>query len=313
MKSVLEAILNKLKGEWAYIKGLLVPFMAKIWAAIVSAMQAFGRKLASVCRSVYDWVMSLSLETKVFVSMSCFLAFFLFWQFMAYNVMQSTFVMVNLLLVVISSVFTCIVIFTSHRTISACREKLEESEQLRKKKDQEISSLKREIHDMNIATRRQQSFGKNSQILIDTVKKNRAQASSDEPKGQFILKSLAQCSDICCGLVYMKRDNEQVFELAGEYATKVGVLVDESQIKEVTADDAILGEVIRTGKMQCLSDVPTESLVIMSGLGETETMNVYILPIKHNGEVVALAEVTSFDKLAIADIWKDIDNLLLDD
>lgn len=111
----------------------------------------------------------------------------------------------------------------------------------------------------------------------------------------------------------MKVDDEEAYELAGQFALKDYEIVEEPNARKITADDAILGQVVTSGQMMLMSDVPTEGLTIMSGLGQTDTINVYLLPIKKNGKVIAIAEVASFSKLAIADIWKDIDNVLLED
>ena len=309
---ILESIYKLVRGEAQYAWQKIVQFFMFLYCHLVSALGIAGRHIGAWATAAYKWVLGLSLATKVFIVMAVFLAFFLFWQFMAYNVSQPVFVMVNLLLVIIAAAMTCVVIFIATGRIRTLRSEIMEQDMMRKKKDQEIINLKREIHDLNIATRKQMSFGKNSQVLIDTVKKNRKLQVESEAKGLFILKSLAQCADICCGVIYMKRENEDVFDYAGEYATK-GTLTDDPMKREVTADDAIFGQVIQTGKLMTLSDLPTDSLTIMSGLGETETINVTILPIKKDGEVVALAEVASFSKLALAEIWKDIDNVLLDD
>lgn len=309
---LLETIYKFLKEEFAYAWLKIRQFLSFLYSHVASALTVTWTKLCEWATAVYEWCTSLSLATKVFSSLSLFLGVFLFWQFMPYIVSQPVFVMVNLLLVILSAAFTCYIIFTDSAKVSRLEKQLEEVENTRKKKDQEIVSLKREIHDLNIASRKQQSFGKNSQVLIDTVKKNRKAVTDGEPRGLFVLKSLAQCADICCGIIYMKRDEDGVFVFAGEYAT-VGSLNDEPYKKEVTEDDAVLGQVIKTGKPTTISNLPAESLTIMSGLGQTDSINITVLPIKKDGIVVALAEVASFSKLAVADIWKDIDNVLLDD
>lgn len=309
---LLETIYKVAKEELAYAWDKVQQFLSFVYKYIASAFSMTWKKLCEWTSAVYEWCTSLSLATKVFSSMSLFLVFFLFWQFMAYIVSQPVFVMVNLLLVILSAAITCYIIFTTSAKVASLEKQVEEVENTRKKKDQEIVSLKREIHDLNIASRKQQSFGKNSQVLIDTVKKNRKAIVDGEPRGLFILKSLAQCADICCGIIYMKRDEDNAFVFAGEYAT-VGTLNDEPYKMVVTEDDAVLGQVIKTGKLTTISNMPAESLTIMSGLGKTDTINITVLPIKQNGNVVALAEVASFSKLAVADIWKDIDNVLLNE
>lgn len=311
--SILKSIYKILKSEAANVWAVVKASMHKAWSFIAKYVLKLWGGIAGVVNTCYKKVAEMSLEAQVFISLSMFLCIFLFWQFMPYYVPQAVFVMVNLLLVIISSAFTCYVIFSANKKISSLKETIDELEQIKKDKDQEIRGYKSEIHDLNMASRKQQSFGKNSQVLIDTVKKNRQEKKEEDPKGQFLLKSLAQCSDICCGLIYMKKDDEDVFEIAGQYALSNCEIVEDPNLKEVTVEDALFGQVIKTGQMLHIADVPSESLTIMSGLGQTESMNVYILPIKKNNKVVAMAEVSSFSRLAVADIWKDIDNVLLDD
>lgn len=311
--NLLNTIYELIKKELTSFWGVTSDAAKKAYGYIAKWLCVLWSKVVECYNIVLGKVTETSLVTRVFVSLSLFLIFFLLWQFVAYYVSQPVFVMVNMLLIVMSSAFTCYIIFSKNKEIAELNEAVGQLEQVRKEKEQEIRSLKSEIHDLNMASRKQQSFGKNSQVLIDTVKKFRNEAKSSDMKGQFILKALAQCSDICCGLIYMKVDDEEAYELAGQFALKDYEIVEEPNARKITADDAILGQVVTSGQMMLMSDVPTEGLTIMSGLGQTDTINVYLLPIKKNGKVIAIAEVASFSKLAIADIWKDIDNVLLED
>lgn len=312
MKNI-DPLYELLSNEWKYIRNTTLKYANKVWEFVKKYAIIVALYIRDVVLKCYKAVASLSLNAKVYILMSAFLCIFLFWQFMPYNVSQPVFVMVNLFLVICSASFTCYIIFTSNRIVTNLKNDITTLEQVKKDKDQEIRTLKAEIHDLNIASRKQQSFGKNSQVLIDTVRKNRQKAKSSDARGLFLLKSLAECSDICCGVIYMKRANDNVFELSGTYALSTEIYDDDFKLKEITSDDAIFGQVITSGQLTKLSDVPVDYLTIMSGLGKTDTINVYILPIKQNNEVVAVAEVASFSKLAIADIWKDIDNVLLEE
>lgn len=313
MKNI-DPLYELIENEWHYVRDIVLNLLKKIGDFVTKYAIIVATSIKNFVLRCYNAVASLSLNAKVFISLSCFLCIFLFWQFMPYNVSQPVFVMFNLFLVICSATFNCYIIFKSNKIVTDLKENISTLEQSRKDKDQEIRSLKAEIHDLNIASRKQQSFGKNSQVLIDTVRKNRIKAQETGDKGGFILKSLADCSDICCGVIYMKRPSEDIFDLAGTYALTDGdYLEEELKLHQITPDDAIFGQVIKTGQLTKLSDIPADYLTIMSGLGRTETVNVYILPIKQNNKVVGIVEVSSFNKLAIADIWKDIDNVLLDD
>lgn len=264
--------------------------------------------------------------TRLLCGLVVYLTFFFLWQMLAYDYSHTLFVIVNMVLITAMAGLISLVVFDVKRQLAEKDQKMSEEQALRKKKEREISQLKTELHEFKIQQRNKLTFGKNTQSLIDAFKKNKEQRRQEEPAGQYILRSLVDNYEICCGLVYMKAagqaaeavegaeaeaggeatEREVAYELAGEFA-----LLDDPLYKTITAEDGIAGQSIKTGKVMLVQNVPENYMNISSGLGATGKLNLYVLPIKRNGEVEAIAEVASFGKLAIADIWTDIEEMVL--
>lgn len=274
-----------------------VPFVSKTWS---NWMSTFSK--------LFEVVKGASIRRKTLIGMALFLTLYFSWQIFAYSLSQTVFVIVNLLFVSISSILICIIIFSTKKSLKSLEDQLSAAEAIRKKKEKEISAMKKEIHDYKIAAKNQTSFGKNSQALIDSVKKYKQDVREGEGRGQYILRSIALHYEVCCGLIYMKNTDTNQFDLAGQFA-----LSEEPKYVTINEQDGLAGMAIIKGKVQTLKEVPSDFFNISSGLGQTSSLQLYILPLKKNGVVEAVIEVASFGKLPLADIWPDIDNILLNE
>lgn len=286
-----------------------------VWSLILRVCKVVSPYIAKFykkCSDIYeDYLAKLkdvSFRKRAFVGMTLFLIAFFLWQIFAYTLTQTLFVIVNLLFVTVSSIMICVIIVSTQRRVREIRGQLEVAEAYKRKKEKEISSLKKEIHDFKIAAKNQTTFGKNSQALIDSVKKNKMEQRQGEGKGQYILRSIALHYEVCCGVIYMKNEETQQFDLAGQFA-----LTDDPKYTSINEQDGIAGLAISTGKVQNWTDIPDDYISISSGLGQTKSLQLYVLPLKKNGNVEAVIEVACFGKLVLADIWSDIDNLLLNE
>ncbi len=244
------------------------------------------------------------------VLVGLFIVIFFTWQVFAYQFSQAIFIGVNILLFAVMAAYISYMIMSGQNSINDLVKTLDDAVLARKKKEQEVAQLKSEIHDLKMASRKQMSFGKNSQALIDAVKKNRAEQPEGDLKGQFLLKSISQCYSICGGVVYMLNEKTNKYDFAGEYA-----LIEKPTRLTIDEEDGLIGQVIKEGKAKQYSNINAEYLATVSGLGRTQNLSLYILPVKEKTEdtdkIVAIIEITSFTKLAVVDIWKDIDTLLL--
>lgn len=304
----LRSILSQLYKYIVIVYKEIYVLLVRLYDKASKYLRKQWAKCADFISKTYEIVIRASIRKKTFIGMTSFLAIFFLWQLFAYSLPQTVFVSVNLFFVTISSTLICVIIFSTRKSVRKLEEQLETAVALRKKKEKEISSLKMEIHDYKIAAKNQTSFGKNSQALIDSVKRNKLEQRTGEGKGQYIMRSIALHYEVCCGLIYMKNHETGDFDLEGHFA-----LSDEPKYTTITTDDGLAGMAIQKGKVQIWKDVPVDYFNISSGLGETKALQLYVLPLKKNGGVEAVVEVASFGKLPLSDIWPDIDNLLLND
>lgn len=321
-------VLEELHAVAAYLSERRKKTAASFAAWRTRSAETLGKWRSGFVKSLQG----ISYQRRVVICVAVYVLIFYLWQILAYGLPQTVFVAVNLLFVTLLSVFISHMLFYMKKLNNEAAAKLEEEVALRKKKEKEVMGIKSELHDLKMASRKQTTFGKNSQALIDSLRKNKAAKKPGEMPGQYILRSLVQNYEICAGVLYLRDETpaepqadaaavegqsesaEGVksgeegtrFVLSGQYA-----LLDEPLLTCITEFDGIAGQAIKTGKAVHVKNVPKDYINISSGLGHTDSLNLYVLPLKKGGQVAGLAEVASFGKLSLADIWPDIDEVIL--
>lgn len=274
------------------------------------AVRKSGSRVGQFFKNIYDKVFGFINATsrikKAYIAMGVYIVIFCLWQLKAYECSQTLFVLVNLVMVTIAALFLSYILVQSKKAITKVNDDMKELMALKKKRDHEISAMKSELMSLRMERKKQISFGKKSQALIDAIQVYKKEQKPGVPKGQFVLKSLAQCYEICGAVIYLKEENEDVFRFAGEYA-----LADRVASEVVDSNDGLIGQVMKTKKVMEVNDVPAEYFTVITGLGHTSTIHLYVLPIVKNDEVCGVIEATSFNKLAVVDVWEDIQGLLL--
>ena len=274
------------------------------------AVRKSGSRVGQFFKNIYDKVFGFINATsrikKAYIAMGVYIVIFCLWQLKAYECSQTLFVLVNLVMVTIAALFLSYILVQSKKAITKVNDDMKELMALKKKRDHEISAMKSELMSLRMERKKQISFGKKSQALIDAIQVYKKEQKPGVPKGQFVLKSLAQCYEICGAVIYLKEENEDVFRFAGEYA-----LADRVASEVVDSNDGLIGQVMKTKKVMEVNDVPAEYFTVITGLGHTSTIHLYVLPIVKNDEVCGVIEATSFNKLAVVDVWDDIQGLLL--
>lgn len=298
-----------------YNKIIKVLSVAWRWTCIVvrKSGRAIKKSFISLCHffvkttlNAKNSVDRMSRMKRAYITMSFYVAIFIVWQIFAYTLSQTTFVIVNLILVGLVAILICFILIKAKQEVVMLKATIDAQNIAKKKKEQEIAILKSEIMDLKMTSKRQVSFGKKSQAFLDSITKNYQLRKSDEPSLQYLLKAMTECYEICGAIAYQKNFETGEFEYAGEYALK-----KHEEIKSINEKDGFIGQVIESGKAMKLEDVPADCFTVISGLGQTETIQLYILPIKVKSEIVAVLEISSFTKLAVVDIWNEIDSLIL--
>ncbi len=240
------------------------------------------------------------------VSVSIGVVVFFLWQYFAYDFSQTTFVSVNVAFFMVLCLIIGLILYRNQKAIRQLNGTIDDMNFAKKKRDQEIAQMKTELLDLRMMARRQTTFGKNSQALIEAVQRYKAEMKPNDMKAQYLLRALSECYQICCGVVYVYNEGTGKYDLAGEYALNTS-----PEKKEIDEKDGLIGQVVIEGKPICHSNVSVDYMSIISGLGKAELVNLYILPIRNGEKTVAIIEISSFSKLTVVDVWKDIEGLLL--
>ncbi len=285
---------------------------AAAYRKALSAACAAGRWLAGVCVALLERfvafagkVVAVPTLSKLYVALLTFFAFFIVWQFFAYAVEQTTFVVVNLLLALFLAVTVLRVSILMRADMLRSKSELAKVGADLERRDVELSKLKADLFELRNKGRRGAMAQKSARRLVEAVKKLRGEAApADEPL-QYVVDALVKTFDIS-GAVAFARGEGGGFSVAGRFA----LAADPPE----TAADGIVGQAAATGKPVAVRDVPTEYLTAVSGLGRSRSLNVYALPLVGRGGdgVAAVVEVASFAKLPVVAEWQEIEQQLRD-
>lgn len=285
---------------------------AAAYRKALSGACAAGRWLAGVCAALWERfcgvvgkAVAVPTLSKLYVALLTFFAFFIVWQFFAYAVEQTTFVVVNLLLALFLAVTVLRVSILMRADMLRSKSELAKVGADLERRDVELSKLKADLFELRNKGRRGAMAQKSALRLVEAVKKLRGEAApADEPL-QYVVDALVKTFDIS-GAVAFVRGEGGGFSVAGRFALAAD--------PPASAADGIVGQAAATGKPVAVRDVPTEYLTAVSGLGRSRSLNVYALPLVGRGGdgVVAVVEVASFAKLPVVAEWQEIEQQLRD-
>jgi putative methionine-R-sulfoxide reductase with GAF domain len=117
------------------------------------------------------------------------------------------------------------------------------------------------------------------------------------PLSNRIIRFLCQHVGAQSGLLYVTQ-NEHL-KLSGTYA-----VVEHPGLKEILRfGEGLVGQVVLQNEMKLLDDIPADTLVIASGLGDARPRQIVFIPISINGQtqgVIELATLTNFSNSNLA-------------
>lgn len=310
---------------------------ATLWRHVCESLKKSRVSLRRVGLKVWIWfcgVIRKIDETPIIVKMQLALLtiilFFIFWQFIAYEMSQTTFISVNIIMAVCLTSVSSIISIRSQKGIEEFRKMNNELKVDLEQRDAELDRLKNDLFELRNKNRRQNAIEKGSVRFVETVRKMKAQAAPDAEPLQYLIDAIGVCFDITGAVAFMRKDDEAgggnvcrpdaqaeagqddahgLFTLAGRFG-----LSDEPPTEVFSAGDGILGQVVVSDKTLTLEKVPADYLTALSGLGRSRNINVYVLPLTkaETGRVEAVIEVASFEKLKIVDAWEAIEQQLRD-
>ncbi len=227
--------------------------------------------------------------------------FFVVWQTVFSQLEKSLFCSVNYL--IFFSLFVLLLLFM-RSMLSQRKTILEEMKQLRLQNGQyqnEIELLRKELALLQEPLKQEEGYRGAAKLLLAAIRD--ASQVNDATKGacQFLLQALAAQFDLCCGLVYYKQKHSNEFCVEGRYA-----IAEEVDVSNIRLGEGLTGQVLKDGEPTSFSGVPGFYLKAYSGLGTSQKVHLYILPLVANNEVVGVVELASFVQLSIIPIWKEI-------
>ena len=289
------------------------------------------RALRKACLKAWVWLCGIARKVdetpalvKIQLTLLTIILLFIFWQFMAYEMSQTTFISVNIIMAVCLTTATAVISVRAQRGVDEAHRLSAELKSDLEQRDAELDRLKTDLFELRNKNRRQNAVEKGSIRFVETVKKLKAKAQPDAESLQFLIDAIDVCFDITGAVAFLRKADAdpQAAEAAGpdaepdvaefELAGRFG-LSDEPPTKVFAEGDGILGQVVVSDKTLTLEKVPADYLTALSGLGRSRNINVYVLPLSGaDGRVRAVIEVASFEKLKIVDAWESIEAQLRD-
>ena len=124
-----------------------------------------------------------------------------------------------------------------------------------------------------------------------------------ESRSIKLFSLLSSNFEITTGILYRRDSAMDHFKKIGSYA-----IDSEFVVPPIETGIGLGGQAVADGKTRVIYDVPTDYLIVSSGLGESKSCYLYLLPVSCNNKVIALFEIASFKKLNIDLIWGEIND-----
>lgn len=237
----------------------------------------------------------------LFAMMLVVTLFFVVWQTGVNHLDKSLFCSVNYLILFV--LFVLLLLFL-RSMINQRKAMLQEMAQLTAQKGQyliEIESIRKELASLQEPLKQEEGYRGAAKLLLAAIKD--ASQHNDSSKGafQFVLRALASQFDLCCGLVYYNQKHSGEFCVEGRYAIAEDVVVASIRLGE-----GLSGQVLKDGEPVGFSGVPVSYLKACSGLGTSQKVHLYMLPLIADNSVVGVVELASFGQLPIIPIWNEL-------
>lgn len=330
MPNWISSIKNRLSR---YIVVSATSFNVDVRRVAVDVRNGLVRRWAKVRKAglkAWVWVCGVARKVdetpvlvKIQLALLTIILLFIFWQFMAYEMSQTTFISVNIIMAVCLTTATAVISVRAQRGVDEAHRLSAELKSDLAQRDAELDRLKTDLFELRNKNRRQNAIEKGSVRFVETVKKMKAKAHPDAAKLQYLIDAIDVCFDITGAVAFVREgvpatssdetpaaeaEAPAEFALAGRFG-----LSDEPPTKVFAEGDGILGQVVVSDKTLTLEKVPADYLTALSGLGRSRNINVYVLPLTApDGKVMAVIEVASFEKLKIVDAWESIEAQLRD-
>lgn len=106
--------------------------------------------------------------------------------------------------------------------------------------------------------------------------------------GQEYIQSIIPAVNACYGVIYLKIEKDK-----RPYLKKIASYANDNVKEGIEIGEGLVGQCLLDGKPIRLFDIPDDFIRISSGLWESKPRSILILPIKLDGEVLAVIELAS--------------------
>jgi two-component system, chemotaxis family, sensor kinase CheA len=106
--------------------------------------------------------------------------------------------------------------------------------------------------------------------------------------GQEYIQAIIPAVNACYGVIYLKIEKN-----SRPYLKKIASYANDKGKEKIEIGEGLLGQCLQDGKPIRLFDIPDDFIRISSGLWESKPRSILILPIKLDGEVLAVIELAS--------------------
>lgn len=107
--------------------------------------------------------------------------------------------------------------------------------------------------------------------------------------GAALLKALSKQLEIVTGMVYMYKQEAEVYSSVATFA-----YYSDNQPADFKIGEGLSGQVVKDNKAIFLSDIPDGYIEVVSGLGKNAPNYMALIPIYKNGKVIGVVELASF-------------------
>jgi hypothetical protein len=111
--------------------------------------------------------------------------------------------------------------------------------------------------------------------------------------GEKILKNLAQEFEIVQGVFFVKKSESTKFTIAASYAC-----IFDKPPPDFSSGEGITGQAVADNKIIFIPDLPESFSPVVSGLGEGKARYLYVIPLTHERNSIAVIEISCFKKIA---------------
>ncbi|MBN1988455.1 MAG: GAF domain-containing protein [Bacteroidales bacterium] len=160
---------------------------------------------------------------------------------------------------------------------------------------EEVASLKRTI---KASQQKKEVIETTTEITIDAnaeADKLIPNPHSDDQISflEKLLSNIAKQHDIVQGLVYLKDHESGIFSFTAGYA-----FYTETAPPTYTEGETLSGQVAKNKTLLNISDIPTDYITILSGLGKGSPKHLLIIPILGNDDqTIGIIELASFSRI----------------